>query len=298
MPDLARIIDRLVPQLGSLDGTPLPLDGGITNRNFRVRLGGEDYVLRICADGAEVLGIDRATEELAARRAAAAGIAPAVAAWLPQERALVTRWLADGAADLRAPGSLAQVAAALRAFHAGPPLPTAFAVFALVERHRDVVLEARGELPEGCEDAIAAGRRIARALSGADHTPVPCHNDLLPANFVCEGGRVRIVDWEYAGMNDRFFDLGNLAANNGFDATQERALLELYFDEAASARRLAALRLMRVVSDLREAMWGAVQGVRSELDFDYAAYARKHFARLLAAARDPRFEDWLGAAAA
>jgi Predicted choline kinase involved in LPS biosynthesis len=127
---------------------------------------------------------------------------------------------------------------------------------------------------------------------------VPCHNDLLTANFVRDGRRVCIVDWEYAGMNDRYFDLGNLSVNNGFGPDDDRALLEAYWDEPATERRLAALALMRLISDLREAMWGAVQQGRSSLDFDYAAYAAEHFGRLERAAADPRVEEWLAVAAA
>src|SRR6476620_9236340 len=96
MPELAAIIDRLEPELGSLEGDPQPLDGGITNRNYRVRMGGEDLVLRLCDHGAEVLGIDRTTEEIASRRAAAERIAPAVVAFLSDVPALVTRWLPGG----------------------------------------------------------------------------------------------------------------------------------------------------------------------------------------------------------
>jgi thiamine kinase-like enzyme len=302
MADLASLLERLEPLLGPPTGEPIALDGGITNRNFRVRLGERDYVLRICDPDAEALGVDRATEALAATRAAAAGIAPAVAAWLQAEGALVTRWLDGGgltAAELRAPAALAEVAAALRAFHGGAPLPSAFDVFDLVERNGELVRRARGAPPDGYEDAAAAARRIRAALDPVhqpEHAPVPCHNDLLTANFVRDGNRLRIVDWEYAGMNDPYFDLGNLAVNNGFDATEECALLELYFDEAAGERRLAALRLMRVISDFREAMWGAVQSVRSQLDFDYDGYAHEHFARLLAAIHDPGFEECLHAA--
>src|SRR3954452_24698337 len=96
MPELAAIIARLEPELGPLEGEPQPLEGGITNRNYRLRLGGEDLVLRICDHGAEVLGIDRTTEEIASRRAAAERIAPAVVAFLSDVPALVTRWLPGG----------------------------------------------------------------------------------------------------------------------------------------------------------------------------------------------------------
>jgi thiamine kinase-like enzyme len=296
MPELATIISRLEPELGPLEGEPQPLDGGITNHNFRVSMGGEDLVLRVCGHGAEVLGIDRTTEEIASRRAAAERIAPPVVAFLADVPALVTRWLPGGdltAEDVRSPSILAQIADMLRRLHATPALPSSFAVFRLIEDHRALA----AHVPPSYDRLLALAHRIEAALTGPEHAPVPCHNDLLTANFVRDGGRVCIVDWEYAGMNDRYFDLGNLAVNNGFDVDDQRALLELYFDEPVTERRFAALQLMRVISDFREAMWGAVQERRSDLDFDYRGYADTHFARLEAAADDPRIEEWLALAA-
>jgi thiamine kinase-like enzyme len=309
MPELAAIIARLEPELGALDGEPQPLDGGITNRNYRVRMGGEELVLRICDHGAEVLGIDRTTEEIASRRAGAEGIAPPVMAFLSDVPALVTRWLPGGDVpqeEMRSPGVMAQVAEMLRRLHATPALPTAFAVFRLVEDQRGLATA----VPDSYHRILALSRRIEAALTGPEHVPVSCHNDLLTANFVRDthigpsglpgtgGARVCIVDWEYAGMNDRYFDLGNLSVNNGFEAEHDRAFLELYFEEPVTERRFAALQLMRLISDFREAMWGVVQHGRSTLDFDYVAYAAEHFERLERAASDPRVEEWLAVAAA
>jgi thiamine kinase-like enzyme len=296
MPELAAILARLEPELGRVEGDPQPLDGGITNRNYRLTLGGEQLVLRVCDHGAEVLGIDRTTEEIASRRAAAERIAPPVVAFLSDVPALVTRWLPGGdltPEELRSPGVLAQVAELLRRLHATPALPSAFAVFRLVEDQRALA----AEVPASYDDILALSRRIEAALTGPEHAPVSCHNDLLTANFVRDGSRVCIVDWEYAGMNDRYFDLGNLSVNNGFDEEHDRALLELYWDEPATERRFAALQLMRLISDFREAMWGAVQHGRSNIDFDYAGYAAEHFERLERAAGDPRVEEWLAIAA-
>jgi thiamine kinase-like enzyme len=297
MPELAAIIARLEPELGSLEGEPQPLDGGITNRNYRIRMGGDDLVLRLCDHGAEVLGIDRTTEEIASRRAAAEHIAPVVVAFLSDVPALVTRWLPGGGLtpeEVRSPGVMKQVAALLRRLHGTPALPSAFAVFRLIEDQRELA----AAVPASYERVLTLARRIEAALAGPEHVPVSCHNDLLTANFVLDGRRVCIVDWEYAGMNDRYFDLGNLSVNNGFEAEHDRMFLELYFEEAVTERRFAALQLMRVVSDFREAMWGAVQERRSNLDFDYAGYAAEHFERLERAASDPRVEEWLAVAAA
>ena len=113
-----------------------------------------------------------------------------------------------------------------------------------------------------------------------------------------DGARVCIVDWEYAGMNNRYFDLGNLSVNNGFEAEDDRALLELYFERAGHrARASRRCSSCASISDFREAMWGVVQHGRSTLDFDYTAYAAEHFDRLERAAADPRVEEWLAVAA-
>jgi thiamine kinase-like enzyme len=129
--------------------------------------------------------------------------------------------------------------------------------------------------------------------------PAPCHNDLLPGNLlnVADGG-VMLVDWEYAGMGHRMFDLGNVAVNNEFDDDTEQRLLSVYFGEPPTASRQAALGLMRIMSDAREAAWGVVQAAISELEFDFNSYGEKHFERLADAAHDPRLEDWLDAASA
>jgi thiamine kinase-like enzyme len=296
MPQLDAIIARLEPELGPFEGEPRPLDGGITNRNFRVRFAGEELVLRVCDHGAEVLGIDRITEEIASRRAAAEKIAPPVVAFLSDVPALVTRWLPGGGLtpeEVRSPEVLRQVTRLLHRLHSCPALPTSFDVFRLVERQRELA----AALPESYGRVMDLAGRIEAALTGPEHEHVPCHNDLLTANFVLDGRRVCIVDWEYAGMNDRYFDLGNLSVNNGFDDEHDRALLELYFDEPVTEARFASLQLFRIVSDFREAMWGAVQLRRSELDFDYGGYATEHFQRLERAAADPRVEEWLALAA-
>jgi thiamine kinase-like enzyme len=300
LPDPVTLLDELAPVLGERGSEPLPLSGGITNRNYRVVMGGEDYVLRICGKDTAVLGIDRDAECAATMAAARIGVGPEVVVYRPDLEVLVTRWVEGTPAtpeQLRAAPVLERVAAALRAVHAGPQIAARFDAFTLVVEYRDEVRERGGADPAGYHEAAAAAARIAAVLSGPDHDPVPCHNDLLPANFLCDGDRIRLVDWEYAGMGDRFFDLGNLAVNNDFGPDEEERLIAAYFGEPA-ARRLAALRLMRVMSDFREAMWGAVQDVVSELDFDYAAYRDEHFERLLAAIRAPGFERSLADAAA
>ena len=294
--EIRQILTRLEPELGVVEGEPVALTGGITNRNYRVRMGAIDYVVRISGKDTGVLGIDRAVEVAATQAASVSGVGPRVAAYLPDVGCLVTRFIEGRpvtADELRDPHTLAQVARAIRTTHEGAPFPATFSSFAIVREYHGETLHRGGAVPAAYEEAQAVADRIAAALVGPEHEPVPCHNDLLTANFIDDGARVRIVDWEYAGMGDRYFDLGNLSVNNGFDEADDERLLAAYFGTPCTPRRFAALRLMRCMSDFREAMWGVVQAVVSELDFDYAAYAATHFERLLLAASDPRFEEWL-----
>ncbi|HET8785021.1 MAG TPA: phosphotransferase, partial [Candidatus Limnocylindrales bacterium] len=146
------------------------------------------------------------------------------------------------------------------------------------------------------ELARSIARRIELAFLTAPVERRPCHNDLLNANFIDDGQRIRIVDWEYAGMGDPFFDLGNFSINHELDADADAALLEAYAGEVRPAD-LARITLMRVVSDFREAMWGVLQQGISTLDVDFVAYAADHFDRLLTVASRPAFERALTEAA-
>ncbi len=296
--DLVRIVQQLEPRLGHLDETPAPLDGGITNRNFRARFGDADYVIRVPGKDTSLLEIDRAAERIANERAAAAGIAPPVAGMVESPQAIVTKFVEGrgvSSEELREPAPLAEVARALRTIHelGEPPLPATFDSFRIVETYAETAVGRGAALPDAYATAHARAAEIEAALTGPEHEPVPCHDDLLAANFIRGADQLWIVDWEYAGMGDRYFDLANFAVNNELDEAQHEALLADYFSEAVSPRRLATLRVMMFMSDFREAMWGVVQGVVSELDFDFAGYHDKHFDRLAATAADPRFAGWL-----
>jgi thiamine kinase-like enzyme len=283
--------------LGPSDGDPEPLSGGITNRNFRARFAGRDYVIRVPGKDTSLLEIDRGAERIANERAARIGIAPPVAAMLDEPQAIVTVFVEGetmDSADLREPEALTDIARSLRAIHElGEPLPTSFDSFRIVETYAETATERGGEIPAAYGEALERAREIEAALTGAEHDPVPCHNDLLAANFIRGPQHMWIVDWEYAGMGDRSFDLANFAVNNELGGAGELALLRDYFTEEPNARRVATLRLMKFMSDFREAMWGVVQTVLSELDFDFVGYADKHFDRMLATADDPDFETWL-----
>jgi thiamine kinase-like enzyme len=298
IPELTEVVARLAALLGPREGTVVQLEGGITNRNFRVNFGGTDYVVRLPGKRTALLGIDREAECLANKAAAELGMAPQVAALLDEPSALVTAFVSGRemkADELREPETIAEVAHDLRKLHdSGTELPSGFDSFRLVEEYAKTGREHGSESPAGYDDALEAAHAIEAAVRDQPgHEPVPAHNDLLPANFLRDGERMQLIDWEYAGMGDRWFDLGNFAVNNELDDEQEAQLLEAYFGEPPDERRRATLKLFRFMSDFREAMWGVVQAGVSELDFDFREYAQKHFDRLEKARNDPRFEGWI-----
>jgi thiamine kinase-like enzyme len=298
IPELTEVVARLAALLGPREGTVVQLEGGITNRNFRVNFGGTDYVVRLPGKRTQLLGIDRQAECMANNAAADLGIAPKVAALLDEPSALVTAFVSGRemrADELREPETIAEVAHDLRQLHdSGTELPTGFDSFRLVEEYAKTGREHGSEPPDGYDDALEAAHAIEAATKDEPgHEPVPAHNDLLPANFLRAGDRMQLIDWEYAGMGDRWFDLGNFAVNNELDEEQEAQLLEAYFGEPPDEQRRATLKLFRFMSDFREGMWGVVQAGVSELDFDFREYAQKHFDRLEKARSDPRFEGWI-----
>jgi thiamine kinase-like enzyme len=302
MAELEEIVARLAQRLGPSAGSPEPLDGGITNRNYRMRFADEDYVIRLPGKDTGLLAISREAERIASQTAAELGIAPGLVAAEPD--CTVTRFTpGKPVSSLELARAPEPVAGALRAFHAsGITLPVRFWVPDLLDEYARVTRERGGTLPEAYREAQQLAARIAAVLPLSD--PVPCHNDLLPGNLLAVPWSDRqppeflLVDWEYAGMGHRLFDLGNLAVNNGLDPEAEDRLLEGYFGEPPGSGRRAALALMRIMSDAREAAWGVVQSVISELDFDFDAYAASHFGRLAKAASSPQFEEWIVAAAA
>jgi thiamine kinase-like enzyme len=270
-----------------------PLGGGITNHNFKVTTHGDAFVLRIGGKDTALLGIDREAEHAASLAAAALGIGPDVIAFLEPEGYLVTRFV-EGAPlpleEMRRPETLRRVAGTIRRVHDGPPFPGRFDSFRVVETYL-ATARARGL---SAPPRYAAAKEIADEIERARQSPqtVPCHNDFLNANFIAADEEVRIVDWEYAGMGDRFFDLANFSINHELGEAENEELLVAYFGELDPAD-LVALHLMRFMSDFREAMWGVVQQAVSELDFDFVGYTNEHFARLERTAADPAFQQAL-----
>jgi thiamine kinase-like enzyme len=287
---------QLVPETAGRPLEMTALSGGITNRNFLITVGGEAdrYVIRLAGNDTHLLGISREVEHAATVAAAGVGVGPEVVAFIRPEGYLVTRFIIGTPVSLEEvhrPETLARVADSIRRVHGGPAIPGLFVPLRVAEAYLALATSRGVPTPRDWESAHAVGHRIERALLDAALPLTPCHNDLLNANFIDDGERIRIVDWEYAGMGDPFFDLGNFSINHELTQVEDVILLCAYDQtRVPDPARLARLTLMRVVSDFREAMWGVLQQAISTLDVDFVAYADEHFERMLRHAAEPRFE--------
>ena len=291
---LDAVLAGLEGELGPRRGEPVSLDGGITNRNLRVRFGDHDAVVRLPGKETDLLGIDREAERAATAAAASCGVGPEVLAFLPQPGCLVTRFIggeAMGPEQVRA--RLGEVADALRAIHAGPPIPATFSAWAVVDAYRETAERRGGTIPDAFAALRAQAEQVRAALTGRRARPRavpqrPAAGQLHPRRRARADPRLGVRRDGRPLLRPRQ-PLGQQRVRRG----RGRALLTAYWQQECTPRRFAALRLMRIMSDFREGMWGVVQTAISELDFDFVAYADEHLGRVGAAFADPRVERWL-----
>ena len=208
-----------VPELAGRELILTFLSGGITNRNFLVTIPGESerYVIRLAGNDTHLLGISREVEHAATVAAAGVGVGPEVTAFIRPEGYLVTRFIEGSPVSfeqVRERATLARIADSLRRIHQGPAIPGLFVPLRIVEAYRALAMARGVPIPPEYELASGVGRRIELACLADPVELRPCHNDLLNANFIDDGTRIRIVDWEYAGMGDPYFDLGNFSINH------------------------------------------------------------------------------------
>jgi len=273
-------VDALLGQVALLAGTHrvvTSLGGGLTNRNYRVQTDAVDCVVRVSTSGAETLGVDREREHANSIAAAAAGVGAPVLDYRPDLGLLVVGFIPSRTftpADVRA--SLPRVAAALRRLHAGPVFSGRFDMLALQRTYAATVAAQGLRVPDGYAEAGEAAARVAAALAEDPEPLVPCHNDLLAANLLDDGETLHIIDYEYSGMNESAFELGNLAQENALDDDELAALVAAY-DQAPGGepdpRRVARARLWAIYAGYGWTLWGVIQAATSDLDADFWGFA-------------------------
>ncbi|WP_306257150.1 phosphotransferase [Pararhizobium sp. IMCC21322] len=264
---------------GPIEATDL--SGGITNVNYLVQDNNGKYVARLGSD-IPVHQVMRFNELAASRAAHAAGISPAVRHFEPgvlildyvDSRTLAAEHVQDQA-------TLERILPLVKACHRdiprhlrGPVLT--FWVFHVVRDYAATLRDGGSSHISLLSELLTCADRLEQASSPIDL--VFGHNDLLPANFLDDGTRLWLIDWDYAGFNSPLFDLGGLASNNQLSEAQESWLLETYFEQPVTAELLHRYSAMKCASLLRETMWSMVSEIHSDLAFDYAAYTAENLA--------------------
>ncbi len=258
------------------------LKGGITNRNYKVSDSRRTCVVRL-GDDIPVHQISRQNEVAASRAAHAAGISPAV---IHHQPGVLVLDHIDGKTlspeDIRSPAYLERVVALVRASHCETGRhyrggAMIFWAFHVIEDYAATLAAAGSRHASKLPDLL----RISRWLEAqaGPHDIVFGHNDLLAANFLDDGNRLWLIDWDYAGYNTPLFDLGGLASNNELDEAQERWLLEFYFQRPLDAGLWRRYQAMKCASLLRETLWSMVSELHSTIDFDYARYTADNLDR-------------------
>lgn len=257
--------------------------GGLTNRNYRVGVGKEQYVLRIPGEGTSEY-IDRKAEEPNSRIAAAAAVNAEVLYFDSGDGVQVTRFI-PGAATMsperfRDLGAVARAAQAFRRIHGcGQRFASDFELFKMMDDYLDLLNRKQAWVPDGYRAVQREAERVRAALVAHPAVRVPCHCDPLCENFLDTGARMWIVDWEYAGNNDPMWDLGDLSVEAGFGPDQDAALMSAYFGGNVPADSLGRMVMYKAMCDLLWTLWGAIQHANENPVDDFEAYANTRFAR-------------------
>lgn len=297
-----RSLDACLDSLACLGGGPRvveALPGGLTNLNLKVSSPNGVFVVRVSRGGEDLLGIVRDAEHHNTRAAATAGVAAPVVEYRPDLGVLVIDYIPGvtfSNDSFSAPGALQRVASSLRILHGGPRFVGDFDMFSRQRGYLAVVRENGFWVPDGYEEYDEQFQSVRRALAVRPEPTVPCNNDLLAANFVDDGDKLWLIDYEYSGNNDPCFELGNIAAECALDGDQLDELVTAYYSGPLRPQ-IARARLQSLVSPYGWSLWGAIQAARGTLDFDFRSWGQERFEKAAAGFSSPGFGQLLAEAA-
>lgn len=304
--DLARRLDLVLDRLPPLGGCRreqyvLSRLDSYTNATFRLTAGNEGFALRLAGLGTEEY-VDRAAEHVNATLAAERGLAAPVVWFDESDGTMLTRWLpgtTTTAAALRDPDATCRAARALAEVHAlGPGFRGRYDVFDAIGGYQAVLSGSGVRLPPAWRRLAPTVERIERSLAAAPVRLVPCHNDPYPGNLVDDGERVRLVDWEYAGLGDPAWDLADLSVEAGLGDAGDELLLATYFRGQVPAVAPSRLALLKVMSDAAWGVWSFVQVGHGNAAVDYEHYGLDRLERARQQADAAGFERHLQQVAA
>ena len=295
--DRAREALAGIPALSGYGG-PIVRLGGLTNLVFQVG----EFCLRIPGKGTEEY-INRANEGVAAREAAKAGVSPEVIHFDDRTGVMVTRFvdraqtMSPAAFKLNA-GAPARAGEAFRRLHrSGAKFPFRFELFSMIDDYLKILSTKDVALPAGYHDVVREAETVRAALAAHDLPLAGCHCDPLCENFLDTGTRMWIVDWEYSGMNDPMWDLGDLSVEGKFDADQEEEMIRAYFGGAPRPAERGRIVIYKAMCDLLWTLWGLIQLANGNPADDFRVYADARFARCRALMETHAFSGHVAAVA-
>ena len=256
------------------------LPGGLTNRNLRVTTGTGDYVVRLSGSDVGLLGIDRDAEHANTRAAAEAGVGAQVVDYRPDLGMLVITFLVGSSLTnetIGGAGVLGRCAHAVRRLQAGPRFVNDFDMFARQAGYLALVRERGFTLPGGYDDFAPQWERVRRALAVRPAVTVPCNNDLLAGNYIDDGERVWLIDYEYSGNNDPAFELGNTSTECDLTTEQTDELVGAWHRGSHDPTFRARVDLQALCSEYGWSLWGFIQSATSPMDFDFHGWGMERF---------------------
>ncbi len=274
--------------------------GGLTNRVYRIGTGRDALCLRFPGKGTEEY-IDRRVETIAAKAAAAAGVSPEVIHADPATGILVTRFIGDAvtmSAELFASraGAPERAGRAFRQLHASDAIfDFRFELFAMIDNYLALLATKEVDFPAGYHEVLREAEAVREALAAHPVAVVACHCDPLSENFLDTGSRMWIVDWEYSGMNDPMWDLGDLSVEAAFDQACEEAMLRAYFGGDPTRFDRGRMVIYKAMCDLLWTLWGLIQHANANPADDFWAYSVNRFERCKALMATTAFPEHLAA---
>ena len=290
MTDIDGLLD-LVPALRDRRSVE-ELSGGLTNTNYKVVAPDGAYVVRVSAKDAGLLAIDRENEYLNSVSAAEAGVGAAVVDYLPERSLLVLEFIegtTQTSEDMQRGDKLDWVAEACRRLHGARAFRDEFNMFDIQRRYLRLVQERGFRLPDRYQEFEPQVRRIEEAMAVRDEGAVPCNNDLLAENFIDVGDGFRLIDYEYSGMNDACFELGNIWSESNLSLAQLDELVGHYYGEHL-ANKVARARLWGLMSKYGWTLWASIQDGVSHIDFDFWTWGMEKYDRAVAEFDGPDFD--------
>jgi len=279
------------------------LGGGITNRNYVVTVDGDPgapgvgrFVLRIPGEGTEAF-IDRTRELNNHAAAAAAGVTPPLLHVIQPGDCTVVPFIPGETMHPESiaghPDRLEKIVAAMRTYHEKAVFANEIRLFDMVRQYLRMAQDVNAPRPEEIDWMLEEGRRIEAAMERDQPAFTACHNDLLSENFIlAPDGKMWIIDWEYGGMTDPYFDLGDFCVEHPLSVDEEKLVLTAYCG-GMDEHRYARMQLHKLVADLWWSIWAMIQASMSKLDFDFYEYGINRMRRFQNNAADPDYEAWL-----